>query len=147
MKSCINSVVILCSLSAATGSFGAVQDTQTQQNAVVIGVGNDLRCRLEKGVRITKAGEPIAAKLAEPVFVGTTIALPEGSTIKGHVISISRGPRRVGQILGGDFTPPRIANISFDQALLPDGTTLQIHTETTTGISDIQTAKYLPKSQ
>jgi hypothetical protein len=37
--------------------------------------------------------------------------------------------------------------VTFDQVILPDGTAVEIHTETTVGISDMQTAQYLPKSQ
>jgi hypothetical protein len=132
---------------AASVSLAAAQDTRPPQNTVVVGAGNDLRCRLEKGLRITKSGEPITAKLVEPVYAGTTIAIPEGSTIKGHVSSISSAPGRAGQILRGDFTPPRTAHVTFDNIILPDGTAVRIHTDTTVGISDMQTAQYLPKSQ
>ena len=147
MKSYINSVVISCSVFAATASLVAAQDTQPAQNMIVVGAGNDLRCKLEKGLRITKAGEPITAKLVEPVYAGTTIAIPEGSTIKGHVSSISSAPRRKGQILRGDFTRPRTALVTFDNVILPDGTAVQIHTDSTIGVSDVKTAQYLPKSQ
>ena len=102
MKSYINSVVISCSVLAASVSLAAAPDAQPQ-GTIVVGAGNDLRCRVEKGLRITKAGEPITAKLVEPVYAGTTIAIPEGSTIKGHVSSISSPPRRKEQILRGDF--------------------------------------------
>jgi hypothetical protein len=147
MKACLKSIVISCSVLAASILFAAAPGTQPPQNTIVVGAGNDLRCRLEKGLRVTQSGEPITAKLVEPVYAGTTIAFPEGSTIKGHVSSISRAPRRAGQIVRGDFTPPRIANVTFEQVILPDGNALQIHTDTTAGISDMQTAKYLPKSQ
>jgi hypothetical protein len=128
-------------------SFTAAQDTQSPQNNIAVEAGNDFRCRLEKGLRITKPGEPITAKLVEPVYAGTAIAIPEGSTMKGHVYSISKAPRRVGQILSGDFTRPRIATVTFDQVILPDGKAVQIHTDTTTGINDIKSTMYLPKSQ
>src|ERR1700730_13115990 len=113
----------------------------------MVGAGNDLRCRLEKGLRITKSGEPITAKLVEPVYAGTTIAIPEGSTIKGHVSSISNAPGREGHMLRGDFTPPRTAHVTFDNVILPDGTAVQIHTDATIGVSDVKMAQYLPKSQ
>jgi hypothetical protein len=132
---------------AASVALAAAQDTQPPQNTVVIGAGNDLRCRLERGLRITKSGEPITAKLVEPVYAGTRIAIPEGSTIKGHVSLISSAPGRAGHILRGDFTPPRTAHVTFDNVILPDGTPVRIHTDTTVGISDMQTAQYLPKSQ
>src|ERR1700674_95796 len=136
MKSCINSIVISCSVLAASVSLAAAQDAPPPQNTIVVGAGNDLRCRLEKGLRITKSGEPITAKLVEPVYTGTTLAILEGSTIKGHVPSVSTSPlnKRAGRLLSGDFTPPRTANVTFDQVILPDGTAVQIHTDTTVGI-------------
>lgn len=143
----INSIVLSCSVLTASVSLAAAPDAQLPQAALVVGAGNDLRCRLEKGLRITKSGEPITAKLVEPVYAGTTIAIPEGSTIKGRVSSISSAPRRKGQILRGDFTRPRTANVTFDKVILPDGTALPIHTDTTIGVSDVKTAQYLPKSQ
>jgi hypothetical protein len=147
MKSRFTSM--LMSLSFLAASVTAAQEVQPSPNTVVVGSGNDLRCRLEKGLRITKPGEPITAKLVEPVYAGTTLAIPEGSTIKGHVSFVSTAPlnKRAGRLLRGDFTPPRTANVTFDHVILPDGTAVQIHTDTTVGISDMQTAQYLPKSQ
>src|ERR1700731_2661536 len=147
MRWCINSVVISFSFFAASASLAAAQDAQSPQNTIVVGAGNDLRCRLEKGLRITESGEPIRAKLVEPVYAGTTIAIPEGSTVKGYVSSISSAPRHKGQILRGDFTRPRTANVTFDSVILPDGAALPIHTDSTIGVSDVKTAQYLPKSQ
>jgi hypothetical protein len=147
MKSCINSIVISCSVLAASISLAAAQDTQPPQSAIVVGAGNDLRCRLDKGLRITKSGELITAKLVEPVYAGTAIAIPEGSTVKGHVSSISSAPRRKAQILRGDLTRPRTAHVTFDNVILPDGTSIPIHTDATIGVSDVKTAQYLPKSE
>jgi hypothetical protein len=147
MKSYIKRVVISFSVLATSAPLAAAQHTQPPQSTIVVGAGNDLRCRLEKGLRITKSGEPITARLVEPVYAGTTIAIPEGSTVKGHVSSISGAPRHKGQILSGDFTRPRIAQVTFDNVILPDGTTVPIHTDTTIGVSDVKTAQYLPKSQ
>jgi hypothetical protein len=147
MRSYINSIVISFSVLAASASLAAAQDAPSSQNTIVVGAGNDLRCRLERGLRITKSGEPITAKLVEPVYTGTTIAIPEGSTVKGHVSSISSVPRDKGQLLRGDFTRPRTANVTFDKVILPGGTVLPIHTDSTIGVRDVKTAQYLPKSQ
>src|SRR5258707_6413276 len=147
MRSYINSIVISFSLLAASASLADAQDAQSSQNTIGLGAGSDLRCRLEKGLRITKSGEPITAKLVEPVYAGTNIAIPEGSTLKGHVSSISSAPRHKGQLLRGDFTRPRTANVTFDSVILPDGTALPIHTDSTIGVSDVKTPQYLPKSQ
>ncbi|HWO31576.1 MAG TPA: hypothetical protein VNO32_22510 [Candidatus Acidoferrum sp.] len=147
MKSYVYSTVISCSVLATSVSLAAALDAQPPQSTILVAAGNDLRCRLEKGLRITKAGESITAKLVEPVYAGTAIAIPEGSTIKGHVSSISSAPRHKGQILRGDFTRPRTAHVTFDDVTFPDGTAVQIRTDATIGVSDVQTAQYLPKSQ
>src|SRR5258708_1820650 len=149
MKSKITIMLMSFPFLAASVTVTAAQEVQPSRNTVIVGAGNDLRCRLEKGLRITKPGEPITAKLVEPVYAGTTLAIPEGSTIKGHVSSVSTAPlnKRAGRLLRGDFTPPRTANVTFDHVILPDGTAVQIHTDPTVGISDMQTAQYLPKSQ
>jgi hypothetical protein len=147
MSSRVNSIVISFSVLVASASLAAAQDAQSPQNAIVVGAGNDLRCRLEKGLRISKSGELITVKLVEPVYAGTTIAIPEGSTVRGHVSSISSAPRDKGQLLRGDFTRPRTANVTFDSVILPDGTALPIHTDSTVGVSDVKTSQYLPKSQ
>jgi hypothetical protein len=149
MKSRITSMLMSFAFLAASVTFTAAQEVQPSPKTVVVGSGNDLRCKLEKGLRITKPGEPITTKLVEPVYAGTTLAIPEGSTIKGHVSSVSRAPlnKRARRLLSGDFTAPQIANVTFDHVILPDGTAVQIHTDTTVGISDMQTAQYLPKSE
>ena len=149
MKSHITSMLIMLSVLAASVLLAAAQETQSTHHAIVVGAGNDLRCRLDKALRITKAGEPVTATLVEPVYVGTVLAIPEGSTIKGHISSISTAPlsKRTGLLLSGDFTPPRTAHVTFDHIILSDGTPLAIHTETTIGVSGVKTARYLPKSQ
>src|SRR5260370_23402393 len=149
MKSQITSMLMSFSFLAASVTVTAAQEVQPSSNTVVVGSGNDLRCRLEKGLRITKPGAPITAKLVQPVYAGTTLAIPEGSTIKGHLSSVSTAPfkKRARRLLGGDSAPPRTANVTCDQVILPDGTAVEIHTDTTVGTRDIETARYLPKSQ
>src|SRR6266853_4834510 len=145
MNSPITSMLMSLSFLAASVTFTAAQEVQPSPNTIVVGSGNDLRCRLEKGLRITKAGEPITVKLVEPVYVGTALAIPEGSTINGHVSSVSTVAlnKRTGRLLNGDLTPPRIANVTFDHLVFSDGTSLGIHTETTVGTSGVQTSQYL----
>jgi hypothetical protein len=149
MKSHITGMLISFSVLTASISLAAAQEAQPSPNTIVVGSGNDLRCRLDKGLRITKAGQPITARLVEPVYIGTMLAIPEGSTIKGHLSSVSTTPlsKRAGRLLSGDLTPPKTANVTFDQLILSDGTSLPIHTDTTVGISGVKTAKYLPKAQ
>ena len=149
MKSHITQMLFSFSLLTASISPAVTQEVQLSPNTIVVGSGSDLRCSLDKGLRITKAGEPITARLVQPVYVGTALAIPRGATVQGHVSSVSTAPlsKRTGRLLNGDFTPPRTANVTFDHLVLSDGNSLPIHTDTTVGVSGMKTAKYLPKSQ
>src|SRR5882757_3670358 len=149
MKSHITGMLFSFSVLTASMSPAVAQETPPSPNTIVVGSGNDLRCRLDKGLRITKAGEPISARLVEPVYIGISLAIPKGSTIQGHVSSVSTAPlsKRTGRLLSGDFTPPQTANVTFDHMVLSDGTSLPIHTDTTVGVSGVKTAQYLSKSE
>jgi len=149
MRSHTTGMFFSLSVLTASMSIAVAQEAHPSPNSIVVGSGNDLRCRLEKGFRITKAGEPITAKLVEPLYIGSTLAIPKGTTIQGHISTVSVAPlsKRTGRLLRGDFTPPRTANVTFDSLVLSDGMSLPIHTDTTIGISGVRTAKYLPKSQ
>jgi hypothetical protein len=68
MKSYICSTVILSSVLVAAGSLAATRDTQPPTDTIVVGAGNDLQCRLEKGLRITKSGEPSTHSARHPCF-------------------------------------------------------------------------------
>src|SRR3981081_3815815 len=129
MKSQITSMLMSLSFLVASVAVTGAQEFKTSPNTVVAESGNDLHCRLEKGLRITKPGEPITARLIEPVYAGTTLAIPEGSTINGHISSISTAvlKKRAARLLRGDFTPPRTAKVTFDPLILPHGTAQQAH--------------------
>jgi len=92
MKSHITGMVFSFSFLTASISPAVAQEAQPSPNTVVVGSGNDLRCRLDNGLRITGAGELITARLVEPVYIGTSLAIPKGSTVQGHVSSVSTAP-------------------------------------------------------
>jgi hypothetical protein len=125
------------------------EDAKPIQKTLILDSGNDFRAALEKGVRIKKVGQPITAKLVEPVYSGEALAVPAGATIKGHVSAIRKAPmrKRTGRLLAGDFTPPKTAQVTFDQLVLADGTTVPIHSDSAVGIGRVQNSRYLPKAQ
>src|SRR3984893_13218831 len=92
------------------------QETRPERKSLVVEPGNDFRAALEKGVRLKAVGQPITAKLLEPVYAGEDVAIPAGSTIKGHVSAISTAPmrQRTGRLLAGAFTSPKTAHVNFD---------------------------------
>jgi hypothetical protein len=120
-----------------------------EAKTLVVEPGNDFRAALDKGVRLKKVGQPVTAKLVEPVYAGENLAIPAGSTIKGHVSAISTVPirKRAGRMLGGDFTPPKTAHVAFDQLVLSDGTTVSIHTDSAVGLGRVANSRYLPAAQ
>src|ERR1700693_749734 len=116
---------------------------------LIVQPGNDFRAALEKGVRLKKVGQPVTAKLLEPVYAGENLAIPAGSTINGHVSAISTAPmrKRSGRMLGGDFTPPKTAHVAFDKLVFSDGTTVAIHTDSAVGLGRVANSRYLPAAQ
>src|SRR5258708_13312149 len=90
MKPHIPGLLIVFSSLAASVSPAAAQEVQPSEKTIVVSSGHVLRCRLEKGMRITKAGEPITVRLFEPVSIGTTLPIPQGS--KGQDNASSSAP-------------------------------------------------------
>lgn len=149
MKSQLTRVLFSFLLVTAFLSLAVAHDSQPSPNTIIVGSGNDLRCRLDKSLRITKPGEQISGRLLEPVYIGTVLAIAAGATIQGHVSSVCTAPlsKRTGRLLRGDLTPPRTARVTFERLVLSDGTALPVHTDTIVGISGVKTAQYLPKSR
>jgi hypothetical protein len=149
MKRSVVLLLLSYSVLGLTAISVRAQETTPERKSLVIEPGNDFRAALEKGVRLKAAGQPITAKLLEPVYAGEDLAIPAGSTIKGHVSSISKAPmrKRAGRLLAGDFTPPKTANVTFDQIVLSDGTTVPIHSDSSIGIGRVANSQYLPKAQ
>jgi len=142
---------ILLSYSALglTGIPVRAQETRSEGKTLVVEPGNDLRAALEKGVRLRAPGQPITARLLEPVYAGEDLAIPAGSTIKGHVSAISTAPmrKRARRLLNGDFTPPKTAHVTFDQLVLSDGTMVPIHSDSVVGLGRVANSRYLPKAE
>ena len=148
MKRSVVWMLLSYSILGLTGIPLQAQETVPERHTLVVQPGNDFRAALEKGVRLKSVGQPITAKLLEPVYAGEALAVPAGSTIKGHVSAISTAPhKRVGRLLSGDFTPPKMAHVTFDQLVLSDGTTVPIHSDSAVGLGRVANSKYLPKAE
>ena len=149
MKRSVVWVLISYSVLGLAGITVCAQETKSEKETLVVEPGNDLRAALEKGVRLKAVGQPITAKLIEPVYAGEALAIPAGSTMKGHVSAISKAPmrKRTRRLLNGDFTPPKTAQVTFDQLVLSDGTTVPIHSDSAAGLGRVANSQYLPKSQ
>lgn len=149
MKRRLVRILIFHSVLGLTGIPVRAQDTRSEEKPLVVEPGNDFRAAVEKGVRLKAVGQPITAKLLEPVYAGDHLAVPTGSTIKGHVSTITKAPKckRTQRLLNGDFTPPKTAQVTFDQLVLPDGTMVPIHSDSAVGLGRVANSRYLPKAQ
>jgi hypothetical protein len=149
MKRSVVWILISYSVFGLTSIPVRAQQTGSEKETLVVEPGNDLRATLEKGVRLKAVGQPITAKLIEPIYAGEVLAIPAGSTIKGHVSAISKAPmrKRTRRLLNGDFTPPKTAQVAFDQLVLSDGTTVPIHSDSAAGLGRVTNSQYLPESQ
>src|SRR5258706_7520875 len=149
MKRNVVWIVLSYSLLSLTSIPARAQETKPETKTFVVQTGNDFRAALEKGVRLKAPGQLITAKLLEPVYAGEDLAIQAGSTIKGHVSAISKASKgkRVRRLLNGDFTPPKTAQVTFDQLVLSDGTTVPIHSDSAVGLGRVANSQYLPKTQ
>jgi hypothetical protein len=148
MKRSVVWILLSYSVLGLTGIPVRAQETEPEKEALVVEPGNNFRAALEKGVRLKAVGQPITAKLLEPIYAGEVLAIPAGSTIKGHVSAISTAPhKRARRLLNGDLTPPKMAHVAFDQLVLSDGTTVPIHSDSAVGLGRVANSQYLPKAQ
>lgn len=106
------------------------QDVQTAQTMpLVVAVGTPFRVYLTE--RLSKSlGQPVKAKLLDPVYAFDREVAPAGSQVLGTVVWIRPVTRmqRTAAILGGDFTPLHEAEVEFTTLVLPDGRQIALHT-------------------
>jgi hypothetical protein len=109
--------------------------------------GEAFRVTVPKGLRVTGKGQIVIATLARPVYVGGDLAIAPGARVSGHISSMISQDKHahIGRLLDGDFTPPRVAAVSFDRITLHDGTTIPFQSQATLGQEDIKTSVYRNK--
>ena len=97
--------------------------------------GNPLRLYITKRVRY-RVGESVPAKVMEPVWAFDRIAIPAGAVVQGKVVKLDPVPKmaRTQAILGGDFTPLKHAQVSFQNLTLPDGRSVPLQTDECQGL-------------
>ncbi|MCU1261597.1 MAG: hypothetical protein JWO80_4482 [Bryobacterales bacterium] len=121
----------------SSGLFAAPQEASTDVPRVV-SVGVPLRVYLTK--RLTKRlGEPVQAKLLEPVYAFDREVIPAGVELIGTVSKLDpvAKMKRASAVLGGDFTPLHQAEVEFTTVIMPDGTRIPVQTTQTVGLNSI----------
>ena len=118
--------------------YGQADPALTEMRTVHLTVdqGAPLWLSLEKKLPAKQVGEPVEAKLVEPLYAFDRVVAPAGSKITGHVVKVEPVSRqkRTRAIMAGDFTPLREAQIEFDTLVLQDGTHVPLRTKVSAGL-------------
>jgi hypothetical protein len=134
MKTGLGALAVILFFHSAASSA----DDSNPNISLTVPSGAPVRVYLTK--RISKrAGTPVEAKLAEPLYSFDREVVPAGSTVLGRVSRVQPVSkwRRTSAILNGDFTPLRSAEVEFNTLTLPDGRQLAMHTAESQGLNSL----------
>lgn len=113
---------------------------------LTVSAGAPLRLYITKRLPMRR-GQPVEAKLIEPVYAFDRIVIPAGVTVRGHVTTLDpvSKVRRTEAIIGGDFTPLHFARVQFTEIVMPDGRVLPIRTADSEGLKTIYSPRLAKK--
>jgi hypothetical protein len=101
--------------------------------------GTPLQVALDQEIRVANPGQPVHARIMEPVYAFDRLVIPVGSKVDGQITKIGKisATNRTLAALDADFTPARKVEVSFSDLELPDGKHLQLQTNVTAGSGQI----------
>src|SRR5216684_4119084 len=123
----------------ASASGNPVQSAPPQTVALTVAKGSPLQVALDQEVRLKKVGQPVHARIVEPVYAFDHIVVPVGSEIIGEVTKIEpvSGGKRTEAALNADFTPLRKVEVGFHELVLPDGKRFPLHASVAPGSGQV----------
>ena len=138
LKSPLTGFVLLVAIRLAVAQDASVPSSENVQIPLVIHSGVPLRVYITKRLRMRK-GEPVSAKLIEPIYAFDRIVVPSGVELEGHVAAFDpvSKMKRAQAILGGDFTPLHFARVEFTTLVMPGGQIRAIQTLDAEGLPTI----------
>src|SRR6202140_3409867 len=110
-----------------------------QTVALTVAKGAPLQVALDQEVRVKKVGQPVHARIVEPVYAFDHIVVPVGSEVIGEITkieSLSEGKRSLA-VLNADFTPLRKVEVGFHELVLPDGRRFPLRTSVAPGSGQV----------
>jgi hypothetical protein len=117
------------------------QTPPASPQSVVLSVprGTPLQVALDQEIRVKRVGQPVHARIVEPVYAFDRLVVPVGSEVTGQVTKIGRisGGKRTIAVLDADFTPERKMEVSFNDLELPDRRHFQLQTSVTPGSGEV----------
>jgi type IV secretory pathway VirB10-like protein len=134
----------------APASSEPAQPEPPRTVALIVAKGSPLQVALDREVRVERVGQPVHARIVEPVYALDHIVVPAGSEVIGYVTRIEAvsGGKRTLAALNADFTPLRKVEVSFHELVLADGRRFPLHANVTPGsgqVIELVTAANAPK--
>ena len=122
-----------------SASSAPTQPAPPQTVALTVAKGAPLQVALDEEVRVKKVGQPVHARVVEPVYAFDHVVVPVGSEIIGEVTKIETpsGGKRTEAALNADFTPLRKVEVGFHDLVLPDGRRFTLQTSVTPGTGQV----------
>lgn len=128
--------------------FAQQHQAETVPVHLQVNAGTPLRLYITQRVWYRK-GEIVHAKFAEPVWAFDRVVIPVGTVVEGQVVDVHPVPAmiRAMAVVRGDFTPLKLAQVSFTNLVLPDGRSLQLATRPSVGLATIFVPPRPPKNK
>jgi hypothetical protein len=129
---------VLGALAAVLFSISEAHAADDPNIALTVPSGAPVRVYLTK--RISKrAGAPVEAKLAEPLYAFDREVVPAGAIVRGRVSRAEAVGKwqRATAMMGGDFTPLKNAQVEFTALTLPDGRQVAMRTAESAALNSI----------
>ncbi len=107
--------------------------------SLVVPAGTPLRVALLKKVHVGKVGDPVEAKVTQPVYAFDRMVIPAGTKVTGKVIRILPPTklRRTEAFMDGNFSPLDSARLEFSSLTLPNGKRIRVETRVSQGIPNV----------
>jgi hypothetical protein len=97
--------------------------------------GTALVIAIDRDVRIEHVGQPVHARLVEPIYAFDKLVIPVGAQVTGRVTEIEdpSKAKRTAAALDADFSPERRVEIEFDHIVLSGDRRIPMRTLVTPG--------------
>ncbi len=122
-------------------SASRLQTTPSSPQSIALSVprGTPLQVALDQEIRVRRVGQPVHARIVEPVYAFDRLVVPVGSQVTGQVTKIGAisGGKRTIAALDADFSPERKLEVSFNDLALPDGRHFQLQTSVSPGSGQV----------
>src|SRR5258708_5133321 len=125
--------------SARKPAAAAGKPVEPQTVALTVAKGAPLQVALDEEIRVKKVGQPVHARIVEPVYAFDHIVVPVGSEVVGEITKIEplSQSKRTLAALNADFMPLRKVEVGFYELVLPDGRRFPLHASVTPGSGQI----------